>query len=348
MFSHILVPLLVAVFLAINMGGSGIAPAFSAAHGSNILKRSAIPGLFGIMVFFGALLAGKATANTMGKELMRPEMMTWVLVSIILFAVSISLLFANIFGIPQSTSQSTVLAIVAPALYFHEGNSAKLLTEVIPTWFITPIISFVLCYLAGKYIYNPIRRKGYFTYGQLSQHPVVKGIIIAMSLYVAFSIGANNVANAAGPVASMVVNELKLPIEGNAFLIVMILSTLIVAPNFAIGASLLGRKTLNNTGKGLFLFGPFEAIIISFVTATLLLLASVTKGIPTSLVQLNAGAIIGIGVARLGAKNIFRKTEVNRFFIMWIIAPAIAFLLALLLTWICDLNGLFQITTTIN
>jgi phosphate/sulfate permease len=65
----------------------------------------------------------------------------------------------------------------------------------------------------------------------------------------------------------------------------------------------------------------------------------VTRGIPTSLIQLNAAAIIGIGIARLGAKNIFRKTAVNKFFVMWIIAPIIAFCLSLGLTYLVDKMG---------
>ncbi len=340
MFNQLLVPFLVAIFLAINMGASGVAPAFSAAHGANVLHKSVIPGLFGLMVFIGALLAGKATATTLGNDMLPAEKMSFVLVSIILFSVAISLLLANLFGIPQSTSQSTVMAITAPAVYFNVVNEHKLFVEVIPAWFITPLLSFGICYLAARFIYNPIRKKGYLTYRNISQHKLVKGIIIFMSLYVAFAIGSNNVANAAGPIAAMVVNEMGLPGSGSNFMIIMILSTLIVAPSFGIGASLMGHKVLNNTGKGIFLFGPFEGIIISFVTATLLLLTSIVKGIPTSLVQLNAGAIIGVGVARLGAKNIFRKTEVNRFFIMWVISPLVAFILSMGLTWTADKMGL--------
>ena len=84
------------MFLAINMGGSGTGPAFSAAYGANIIRRSLIPGLFGIMVFLGAIIAGKSTATTIGKEILAPEMMSFNLVSIILFSVSISLLVANL------------------------------------------------------------------------------------------------------------------------------------------------------------------------------------------------------------------------------------------------------------
>jgi len=326
------------MFLAINMGGSGTAPAFSAAYGANIIRRNLIPGLFGIMVFLGAIIAGKGTAITMGKGLLDPEMMSFSIVSIILFSVAVSLLIANLFGIPQSTSQSTVLAVVAPATYFHTLNTNKLFFEIIPTWFVLPILSFFLCYFIGKYIYKPLRKRGYTISKNINDNYFLKGLIIIMSLYVAFSIGANNVANAAGPIATMTMNELGLHSNEN-FVLIMILATLIVAPNFGIGSSIFGHKIVQKTGKEIVLFGRIEAVIIAFISASLLLAASVIKGIPTSLVQLNVAAILGIGVAKLGFKNIFRKTEVNKFFAMWIIAPVISFSLSLLLTYLADIWG---------
>ncbi|QGY48267.1 inorganic phosphate transporter [Maribellus comscasis] len=338
LFSQLLIPFIIAMFLAVTMGGSGTAPAFSAAYGANVVRKSIIPGLFGIMVFVGAIVAGKGTATTMGKGLLAPEMMTFSTVSIILFSVAISLLIANLAGIPQSTSQATVLAVVAPALYFQELNTEKLFMEIIPTWFILPVISFFISLFLGKYIYRPMRRRGYTMSRAYNQNlkPVWDGIILIMSMYVAFSIGANNVANAAGPIASMTANELKISIDTN-FTLIMILSTLIVAPSFGIGSSIFGHKVVQNTGKEIVLFGKFEAVIIAFVSSSLLLSASLIKGIPTSLVQLNVASILGIGVAKLGPKNIFKKTEVKKFFLMWIIAPTIAFLLSLLLTWLTDI-----------
>ncbi len=338
LFNQLLIPYIIAMFLAINMGGSGTAPAFSAAYGANIIRKSLIPGLFGIMVFLGAILAGKGTTETMGKELLNPDFMSFSVVSIILFSVSIAMLVANIAGIPQSTSQATVLSVVAAALYLDELNTEKLFLEIIPAWFILPIISFVICFLIGKYIYKPLRRTGFTMSKKVNDNFILKGIIVIMSLYVAFSIGANNVANAAGPIASMTTNELHLK-NPSSFLIIMILSTLIIAPNFAIGSSLFGHKLVKNTGKEIVLFGRFEAVIIAFVSGSLLLSASLVKGIPTSLVQLNVGAILGIGVAKLGMKNIFRKTAVNKFFVMWIISPTIAFLLSLLLIYLADIWG---------
>ena len=136
----------------------------------------------------------------------------------------------------------------------------------------------------------------------------------------------------------MTANELNISIDEN-FILIMILSTLIVAPSFGIGSSIFGHKIVKNTGKEIVLFGKFEAIIIAFVSASLLLSASVIKGIPTSLVQLNVAAVLGIGVAKLGHRNIFKKTKVRKFFLMWIIAPVIAFFLSLLLTYMADKLG---------
>ncbi len=329
LFNHLLIPYLVAMVLAVTMGGSGTAPAFSAAYGANIIRKSLIPGLFGIMVFLGAILAGKGTAQTMGNDLLSSDYMSFTVVTIILSAVTIAMLVANLVGIPQSTSQATVLAVVAAAMYFDKLNTSKLFIEIIPTWFILPIISFIICLLIGKYIYKPLRKTGFTMSKKVNDNFILKGVIIAMSMYVAFSIGSNNVANAAGPIASMTLNELNLDSSSN-FILILILSTLIIAPNFAIGSSVFGNKIVQNTGKEIVLFGRFEAIIIAFVSGTLLLSASVFKGIPTSLVQLNVGAILGIGVAKLGMKNIFRKTSVNKFFIMWIVSPIISFSLSYL------------------
>lgn len=338
-YNQLLIPYLIAMALAITMGGSGTAPAFSASYGANVIRKSLIPGIFGIAVFLGAFIAGKNTATTMGNGILPVNYMTFTVVSVALLSVVITLLIANIAGIPQSTSQVAVLAIAAPSLYFNQLDSEKLFYEIIPAWFILPIISYFLSYLCGKYIYKPMRRRGLTMQRAQNENlkPVWNTILIVMSVYVSFSIGSNNVANGAGPIAAMTINELGLKNE-NDFVVILILSSLIVAPCFGIGSSLFGHKILKNTGKEIILFGKFEAVIIAFISGSLLLLASVTKGIPSSLVQVNVAAILGIGVAKMGPKNIFNKTQVKRFFTMWMIAPIISFLLSLFLTYLADMG----------
>ena len=133
MLDGLLLPLLVAMFLGINMGGSGTAPSFATAYGSGILRRSLIPGLFGIFCFTGSPPGrGKNTAITLGKGILPAVSLDYTLTTVILFSVALSLLFANLLGIPQSTSQSTVAALVAPAHYVGQLNTHKIFFEIIP------------------------------------------------------------------------------------------------------------------------------------------------------------------------------------------------------------------------
>jgi sulfate permease len=329
----LIIVLIITVLLSTTMGGSGTGPSFSISYGANILKFKWIPILFAIMVFAGAYFAGDKTTQTVGKNLLNPDLMTYIVISIVLFSVFIAILIADIAGIPQSTSQATVFSVIAAAIFFNEFDANKFFYEILPTWFIAPLLSFVLCFLLGKYIYKPIRKTGLTISKKVNDNYVLKAIILIMSLYVAFSIGANNVANALGPLKGLANNELN--ISANESLIW--LSTIFtIALFFGMGSLIFGKKILNNTGKEIILFGKFEAIIIAFVSGSILLFISLTNGIPTSLVQLNVAAIIGIGVAKLGFKNIFKKTEVNKFFVMWVVSPIIAFGLCYGLLHLCD------------
>ncbi|MEZ5004140.1 MAG: inorganic phosphate transporter [Chitinophagales bacterium] len=331
LFNVLTIPFLLAMFLAVNMGGSGTAPAFSAAYGANVIKRSVIPGLFGIMVLIGALVAGKEVSLTLGNGLLEHSYFTPQNTSIILLSIGLSLLFANLFGVPQSTSQSTVLSISGAALALDGLNTRKLFIEIIPTWIILPIVSFFIMLILTKWIF-PITKRKVFSdaHTVLQNNKGLKALLILASLYVAFSIGANNVANAAAPIASLTANSIGQNSIEN-FLPIIILSVLIVAPCFAIGSSLLGHKVTETTGKQIVEVSPFYATIIAFIVASLLLFASIVKGIPTSLVQLNGAAFIALSITKNGLKNTFKNKTVKKFFTVWGVAPVFAFILTYVL-----------------
>lgn len=325
------IPFLLAMFLAINMGGSGTAPAFSAAYGANVLKRTIIPGLFGIMVLLGALIAGKEVSLTLGNGILDHSQFSILNTSVILFSIGFSLLIANLIGVPQSTSQVTVLSIAGAAAALDGFNTDKLFYEIIPTWVILPTIAFLIMLSLSKWVF-PLLKDKVFNDNQthLKEHKGLKIVLILSSLYVAFSIGANNVPNAAAPIAALTSNEIG---EGSIqnFLPIIVLSILIVAPCFAIGSSLLGHKVTKKTGKEIVEVSSFYATIIAMITASLLLWASVVKGIPTSLVQLNGAAFIALSISKNGFKNTFRNKTVKQFFTVWAVAPIFAFILTFIL-----------------
>lgn len=339
MYSVYLFPLLIGMFLAINMGGSGTAPSFSAAFGAKLIRKNLIPGLFGLFVFLGALIAGKKVVSTIGKGILPSGVISLTLVSIILLSVALSLFFANLLKVPQSTSQSTVAALVGPAIYFNILQTDKLFYQILPTWFITPIAAFLITYLIGKIAYKQIRKYNSVTFDALADHKIFKIIVIASACYVAFAIGSNNVANASGPLVAMAQNVLSVTDDSSQFMLIVIILTLVIAPCFGIGSSFLGDRVLSTTGKDLISFGPLGATLISVVTASILIIASVSKGIPTSLVQMNTGAIIGLGISKVGIKQIINNTPFKKILIIWIVAPIISLLLAFLLTLGADKLG---------
>ncbi|MCA6074757.1 inorganic phosphate transporter [Fulvivirga sedimenti] len=331
LYNFLTIPFLLAMFLALNMGASGTSPSFSAAYGANVIKRSMIPGLFGIMVLAGALLAGKEVTLTLGSGLIDQTFFTPVNTSIVLLAIGLSLLISNLLGVPQSTSQSTVLSIAGAATAVGGLNTHKLFYEIIPAWFILPVISFLLMLTLTKWIFPLIKSKVYsYDYSHMKSHAGFKLILILASCYVAFSIGANNVANAAAPISSLTINALGSESIQN-FLPITILSVLIIAPCFGIGSSLLGHKVTESQGRNMVHVTPFNATVIAIIVASLLLIASVSKGIPTSLVQLNGAAFIALSISSNGWSPTFSNKTVKRFFLVWAIAPVFAFILTYIL-----------------
>ena len=178
MFTLLLIPFLAAMVLAVNMGGSGTAPSFAAAYGAKLIRKDLIPGLFGVCVVAGALLAGRKVALTLGRGILPADAMSLTLTTIVLLSVSVSLLLANLLSIPQSTSQATVFALVGPALYPGGLQTEKLFCEILPTWFVLPLVAFAVTLCIGRLVYDPLKRRR-VNFQQVEQHPALKAVVIA-------------------------------------------------------------------------------------------------------------------------------------------------------------------------
>lgn len=343
MLSVLLLPFLAAMFLAINMGGSGTAPSFAAAYGARLVRREQIAGLFGLFVFAGALIAGKKVVVTVGRGIVPEDIMGITLTTIILVSVGLSLLLANLLRVPQSTSQATVCGLVGPATYFGVLKTDKLLFEIIPMWLVLPVVSFAVTYALGRLLYRRFNQDASSWSRRAAGHPATRAVVLAASCYVAFAIGSNNVANASGPILAMSLGQLGSALEGADLTLLMILATLVIAPCFAIGSSLMGSRVVGTTGREIVEFGPLGGTLIAVVTATLLLVASVSRGIPTSLVQMNTGAIMAIGIVKEGWGPILRRTSVRKLFTVWVVAPLMALGIAFVVTALADRLGLLGV-----
>ena len=137
---------------------------------------------------------------------------------------------------------------------------------------------------------------------------------ILVSCYVAFAIGSNNVANAVGPLFG-------------AGLIGIIPGVLVIAPLFGLGALMMGKANLVTAGREIVPLGIFSSTLVSFVTATLLLVAS-ALGVPQSLVQLNICAIFAVSSLKNGHQSTLKHYLTRKTFLVWLVTPLISLLVS--------------------
>ena len=309
-----LILILVVIFFAVNMGGSGIAPSFAAAYGGKLIRKKNALILFGIFVILGALALGKNVSLTLGKNLIPGEFMSFDVALIVLISAALSLFLANILKIPQSTSQVTVGAIVGAGLYFKHLNLATLSVKILPMWVILPLASYILTFLLYRNIYPPEHDNLHIYQKIFSNEKKIRLASLVASCYVAFAIGSNNVANAVGPLFG-------------AGLISVNLGLFLISPLFGVGAGILGKGPLETAGKEIVPLGLVSSTLVSFVTATLLIFASFL-GIPQSLVQLNLAAIFAISCLKNGHRHTLGHHIAQKTFFVWALTPLLSVLLS--------------------
>ncbi|MDP2906087.1 MAG: inorganic phosphate transporter [Candidatus Omnitrophota bacterium] len=300
----------IVIFFAMNMGASGVAPAFAASWGGSLIKKKQLLLLFGVFVILGAVILGKNVSLTLGGNLVPKGVIDFNVALIILFSAALSLFLANLLKIPQSTSQVTVGAIAGAGLFFQHLELKALFVRIIPMWIILPLASYGLTLFIFKSVYPP-RQGNLHIYQKLfANHRKIKLSSLVSSCYVAFAIGSNNVANAVGPLHG-------------AGLINIGSGLLLIAPLFALGASLLGAGNLETAGKEIVPLGLVSGTLVSFVTATLLIFASLL-GVPQSLVQLNIASIFAVSCLKDGHRYTWDRSITQRTFFVWAITPVIS------------------------
>lgn len=308
------------VFFALNMGASGIAPSFASIYGGGLIKKKKALVLFALFVILGAVILGRGVTLTLGKSILPQEFISFNVVLVILSAAAAGLFLANILKIPQSTSQVTVGAIVGAGLYFKHLNLKTIFLKILPMWVILPLLSYGLTWLIYRKVYPPEHDNLHIYQKLFANEKKLRLSALAASCYVAFAIGTNNVGNAVGPLFG-------------AGILGANLGLILVSPLFGLGALVLGKGTLETAGKEIVPLGLFSSTLISFVTATLLIIASI-MGIPQSLVQLNLLSIFAVSCLKNGHRCALSQRLTKKTFFIWLATPLISIALSYLLLFL--------------
>lgn len=297
------------IFFALNMGGTGFSPSFSAALGAGLIRRSAALVLFAICVGVGALLVGDNVVKTLGAGFVPPETIDRPTALVLTAAAAGTLFIANLVRIPQSTTWVTVFALISLGLSRGTLSWDTFLHRLLPAWLAIPPVGFLATWLITSQLY-PLRGWNYRFYEHLTKHEwKLRALVIASSCYVALGIGASNVPNVVAPLAAARVFGVST-------------GMLLFTPVFALGGMVFSRTALA-IGSEVVPLGLYSATIINLVVGSLVL-ASARLGIPQSLVQAQVLCVLAIAYTKEGGYGLLRHRMMHRIGLLWIAAPLIA------------------------
>ncbi len=136
--------------------------------------------------------------------------------------------------------------------------------------------------------------------GAQAEHQAVERVFIFLQIltacYVAFAHGANDVANAVGPLNSIIAVLASNTLDvGAAHVPAWVM--LVGAAGIVIGLAALGHKVIATVGSKITEMTPSRGFAAQFGAATTVLGAS-KMGLPISTTHTLVGAVIGVGIAR--------------------------------------------------
>ena len=229
----------------------------------------------------------------------------------------VPLLLTNVLGIPLSTSEVTVGALVGVGLAVG-GLQADTVGLIVLSWMLLPIMAFILVGalikvfgLAFNGVRNGARQK---PRGRAAGRALAL-LLIGGGCFTAFAAGANNTANSVGLLVRVGVlsSTMGLALGG-------------ILPG--VGAITLGGRVLETNGRKITRLSKATGITVNLTSASLVLGMS-QIGIPVPLTQATTGAIAGVDFTRFGWRGI-DLSIIKRIVGMWVLSPAISLMLSFL------------------
>lgn len=307
--------IIISAFLALNMGVSGFSVSFTPSYGSRILNKSKAALLYGVCVLAGGILIGPRVVHTLASKISLQQISP-ISGFLILFSAGTMMFLSNILKIPQSTSFVTVASFLGAGLFYRKVNWQTIMIIIIVA-VIFSSLAFILTFFIKRKIYPPHQKNLRFYENFHIHRNKFKNFIVLTDMYSAFGIGTNNVANVVAPiVGSMSINPF--------------LALAITAPLFGLGAYISGEKVINTVSKDIVPIGEISATIISFITASFVIIASLL-GLPTPYVQFTTFSVLAISCIKDGVGHTLRKSVFKRIISVWILVPLCTVLLSLFL-----------------
>ena len=343
----IVIFLLGGMFLGWSLGSNDAANVFGTAVGTRMIRFKTAAIVCSIFIILGAVISGSGTTETLGK-LGAINALPGAFAACV--AAGLSVYIMTKFGLPVSTTQAIVGAIVGWNLYTGSSTNIKVLLTILSTWILCPIIAALIAMLFFILTKKLLKNT---TWHILRLDAYTRTALLIAGAFGAYSLGANNIANVMGvfvPIAPFA------DIQLGSFLTFSSKEQLFLLGGIAIavGVFTYSKKVMFTVGNDLLKLSPVAAFIVVIAHSIVLFLFA-SQGIshflnsihlpaiplvPVSSSQAIVGAVIGIGILKGGKEvqwNIAGKITIG-----WFLLPVIAALISFVVLFV--LQNIFNQT----
>ena len=343
----IVIFLLGGLFLGWSLGSNDAANVFGTAVGTRMVRFKTAAIVCSLFIILGAVISGSGTTETLVK-LGSINALPGAFAACV--AAGLSVYIMTKFGLPVSTTQAIVGAIVGWNLYTGSSTNIKVLLTILSTWILCPIIAALIAMLFFILTKKLLKNT---TWHILRLDAYTRTALLIAGAFGAYSLGANNIANVMGvfvPIAPFA------DIQLGSFFIFSSKEQLFLLGGIAIavGVFTYSKKVMFTVGNDLLKLSPVAAFIVVIAHSIVLFLFA-SQGIshflnsmhlpaiplvPVSSSQAIVGAIIGIGILKGGKEvqwNIAGKITIG-----WFLLPVIAALISFVVLFV--LQNIFNQT----
>jgi PiT family inorganic phosphate transporter len=180
------------LFLGWTLGANDAANVFGSAVGSRMLSFTRAAVIASVFVILGAVHQGSGATETLGRLGTVNAMGGAFTVAL---AAALTVFSMTRAGLPVSTTQAIVGAIIGWNFFTNNAIDTRSLTQILSTWITGPVLGALFAYLL-YHLVKISRRK--IRVHLLRYELWLRGGLMVVGAFGAYSLGANNIANVMG------------------------------------------------------------------------------------------------------------------------------------------------------
>ncbi len=321
------------LFLGWSLGANDAANVFGTAVGSRMIRFATAALICSVFVVLGSVAGGAGAAGTLGQLGAIDAMGGAFMVA---FAAAVTITVMTKLGLPVSTSQAVVGAIIGWNFFSGVLTDTAALSKIVATWIVCPLLAGAFAALFYVLTQRLVRRlRPHLLWDDMA----TRWALIAVGAFGSYSLGANNIGNVMGvfvPVAPFSGLDLPFGLALSGAQQLFLLGGLAIA----LGVYTYSRHVMGTVGGNLFKLTPQMALVVVLAQSVVLFLfasqrlehALLSVGlpalplVPVSSSQAVIGAVVGLGLLK-GGHGIRYRVLVD-IAAGWVTTPIIACFLA--------------------